>query len=130
MDCKERWNRATSQTHTAGAPGNKLEKNDNVSNTKVLTSQTQISKKSVVFEHVFAQLLQLRLILEMEIALQETLVQLYDMAKREMLPWCLVQPPRGLNELSPTKCISVTANIHTMRTDAVPSMFHSLARGW
>ena len=53
--------------------------------------QTQVPEEPVVLQHVVPELLDLRLVLEVNVAFKEAAVQFHYLSEREMLPGCLVQ---------------------------------------
>ena len=63
----------------------------------LVVPETKITQKPIVLEHIFAQFLDLGLVLEVQVPLKEALVELDNLTKRQMLPRRLVQPPCGLD---------------------------------
>lgn len=53
--------------------------------------ETQISKKSIIFQDVGFQISDLWFVLEVHIALDESPIHFHNLAQGEMLPWCFVE---------------------------------------
>ncbi len=67
--------------------------------TDLVIPQTQISEKTVVLQHILAQLLYFWLVLKVEVTLEEALVQLHNLPECQVLPRSFIQSPGGLDEL-------------------------------
>jgi hypothetical protein len=64
-----------------------------------MITQTKISNKSVILQHVSTQLLDLWLIFEVGVAFKESPVQLNNLAKGQVLSGCFVESSGGLYKL-------------------------------
>ena len=71
--------------------------------TYLMVAKSKIPDSPIVLQHALLQVLYTRLILEVQITLQEPLVELNDLSKGEVLARRLVQTTSCLNELEEGK---------------------------
>lgn len=82
-----------------------------------MISQAEITNHTVVLDHVLAQLLHTRLVLEVQVAFDEAFVEFHDLAQGQVFSRGLVQPSDGLNDLESMRAqvASLYKVIRTMR---------------
>ena len=65
----------------------------------LVVPQTKIPQQAIVLQDGVPQLLYLRFVLEVKVALQESFIELYNLTQRQVLSRRLVKSPRGLDQL-------------------------------
>lgn len=64
-----------------------------------MVTQSKVSQEAVVSQHVVPQLLHCGFVLEVKVPLQETFVELNNLAQRQVLARSFVKPSACLDEL-------------------------------
>lgn len=91
-----------------------------------MIAKSEVPDEPVVLEDVGAEFLNLGFVLEVRVTLEESFVQVDDLAQGEVLPWGLVQPSRSLYKLIHIITIRTTT---TQKRRDTPSTYRNPAHG-